>query len=291
MIQSMTGYGKAVAEVQNKKITIEVKSLNSKQLDLNTRICGYYRSKELEIRSLIAQKIGRGKVDFSLQMESLDTEQTPRINQDMLTAYYEQIKQISAQTGIAEPTDWYSVLLRMPDVYKNEQKELTDQEWAEAALVLDQAIEAFTAFRSQEGKGLQAFFMQKINNIRALLAEVPQYENARVEKIRARLEENLRALDDKITYDANRLEQELIFYIEKLDISEEKQRLNNHLNYFVETMDKDPMAGKKLGFIAQEMGREINTLGSKANHSELQIIVVKMKDELEQIKEQVLNVL
>jgi uncharacterized protein (TIGR00255 family) len=209
----------------------------------------------------------------------------------MLTAYYEQIKQISAQMGIAEPTDWYSVLLRMPDVYKNEQKELTDQEWAEAALVLDQAIEAFTAFRSQEGKGLYAFFMQKINNIRALLAEVPQYETARIDKIRGRLEENLRALDDKITYDANRLEQELIFYIEKLDISEEKQRLNNHLNYFVETMDKDPMAGKKLGFIAQEMGREINTLGSKANHSELQIIVVKMKDELEQIKEQVLNVL
>ena len=185
MIQSMTGYGKAVAEVQNKKITIEVKSLNSKQLDLNTRICGYYRSKELEIRSLIAQKIGRGKVDFSLQMESLDTEQTPHINQDMLMAYYEQIKQISAQTGIAEPADWYSVLLRMPDVYKNEQKELTDEEWAEAAKLLDQAIEAFTAFRSQEGKGLQAFFMQKINNIRALLAEVPQYETARVDKIRA----------------------------------------------------------------------------------------------------------
>jgi uncharacterized protein (TIGR00255 family) len=224
-------------------------------------------------------------------MESLDTESTPRINQDVLTAYYEQIKQISAQTGIATPADWYSVLLRMPDVLKNEQKELTDEEWAEVIPVLNQAIEAFAAFRSQEGQGLQQFFLQKIANIRALLAEVPQYETARIDKIRGRLEENLRALDDKITYDANRLEQELIFYIEKLDISEEKQRLNNHLNYFVETMDKDPMAGKKLGFIAQEMGREINTLGSKANHSELQIIVVKMKDELEQIKEQVLNVL
>lgn len=291
MIQSMTGYGKAVAEVQNKKIAIEVKSLNSKQLDLNTRISSYYRSKELEIRSQLAQKVGRGKVDFSLQMESLDTEQTPRINQEVLTAYYEQIKQISAQTGIAQPADWYSVLLRMPDVLKNEQKELSDEEWAEATQIIDQAIAAFTAFRSQEGKGLQTFFMQKIANIRELLAEVPQYEATRVEKIRTRLEENLRALDDKITYDANRLEQELIFYIEKLDISEEKQRLTNHLNYFVETMEKESMAGKKLGFIAQEMGREINTLGSKANHSELQIIVVKMKDELEQIKEQVLNVL
>ncbi len=291
MIQSMTGYGKAVAEVQNKKITIEVKSLNSKQLDLNTRICGYYRSKELEIRSLIAQKVGRGKVDFSLQMEALDSEQTPRINQEVLAAYYAQIKQLSAQMGIAEPADWYSVLLRMPDVLKNEQKELTDAEWAEAMQLLNQAIDAFVAFRSQEGKGLQQFFMQKIANIRALLAQVPQYETVRIDKIRTRLEENLRALDDKITYDANRLEQELIFYIEKLDISEEKQRLNNHLNYFVETMEKEPMAGKKLGFIAQEMGREINTLGSKANHSELQIIVVKMKDELEQIKEQVLNVL
>ena len=218
MIQSMTGYGKAVAEIQNKKITVEVKSLNSKQLDLNTRICGYYRSKELEIRSLIAQKVGRGKVDFSLQMEALDSEQTPRINQEVLAAYYAQIKQLSAQMGIAEPADWYSVLLRMPDVLKNEQKELTDAEWAEAMQLLNQAIDAFAAFRSQEGKGLQAFFMQKIDNIRALLAQVPQYETVRIDKIRTRLEENLRALDDKITYDANRLEQELIFYIEKLDI-------------------------------------------------------------------------
>ncbi|MBP5319153.1 MAG: YicC family protein [Paludibacteraceae bacterium] len=291
MIQSMTGYGKASAVFQGKKIVAEIKSLNSKQLDLSTRITSCYREKELEIRSLISRTLERGKVEFSLYIESNATEQAALVNKDLLLSYKKQLSDLSAETGIPEPADWFGLLLKMPDVLKADPTELDPEEWSVAAQAVQTAIDQLIAFRKQEGAGLERFFNEKIGRIEALSLEVPQYERPRIDKIKGRLEDNLKNLDDKIKFDPNRLEQELIFYIEKLDISEEKQRLANHLKYFRETMQEPVATGKKLGFIAQEMGREINTLGSKANQSDLQILVVKMKDELEQIKEQVLNVL
>ena len=287
----MTGYGKAEGTFRNKKIVVEVKSLNSKQMDLFTRIAPAYRSRELEIRSLLARRIERGKVDFSLSADDGGGQAEVQINETLFHAYHERIRRIAAAEGVPEPADWCSLLLRMPDVTKTEEEESSDEEWNEVLGLVNRAVDALLAFRAQEGEGLRAFFASKLNNIEALAAEVVRYERPRVDKIRDRLEENLKAIEGKVTYDANRLEQELIFYIEKLDISEEKQRLANHIRYFRETMDETVPVGKKIGFIAQEMGREINTLGSKANQSEMQILVVKMKDELEQIKEQVLNVL
>ncbi|MBO4370954.1 MAG: YicC family protein [Paludibacteraceae bacterium] len=291
MIQSMTGYGKASGLYLEKKIVAEIKSLNSKQMDLSTRIMSCYKEKELEIRSLINRQLERGKVDFCLYIESTAQDNGAQINRDLLMAYKKQISEIAAQNNIPEPNDWFSTLLRMPDVLKAEQQELDEAEWQVVQDVVQSAINNLIAFRKQEGAALEQFFNNKINNIEALSLEVPKYERPRIDKIKSRLEDNLKSLDDKISFDPNRLEQELIFYIEKLDISEEKQRLANHLKYFRETLGDSTSVGKKLGFIAQEMGREINTLGSKANQSEMQILVVKMKDELEQIKEQVLNVL
>lgn len=291
MLLSMTGFGKAVVEFRNKKIIAEIKSVNSKQMDISTRITGLYREKEIEIRSLIAQTLERGKVDFSLYTDTLESETAGTINASVLAAYQNQIKTIAQEQGIPCPTDWFSVLLRLPEVMHSQPQEVDEEEWKAVGLAVNQALAALVAFRTQEGASLERFFASKIDAISALLQEVQQYERPRIDKIKARLEENLRNLDDKITYDANRLEQEIIFYIEKLDITEEKQRLGNHLKYFRETMQDGHGQGKKLGFIAQEMGREINTLGSKANQSDMQIVVVKMKDELEQIKEQVLNVM
>lgn len=291
MIQSMTGYGKASAEINNKKITVEIKSLNSKQLDLNTRICSLYREKDIEIRNEIAQKLERGKIDFSLYIDNSGKESVTQINQTVVEAYYNQIKEISDKIGIAVPSDWFSVLLRMPDALKADVQELEEDEWLEVKKVILEAIEQFNAFRIQEGKSLETVFLSKIENIKNLSQEVNKYEAERIEKVKTRLKDNLLALSEKVDYDKNRFEQELIFYIEKLDVNEEKVRLANHLSYFLETMETEKAAGKKLGFIAQEIGREINTLGSKSNHSEMQKLVVLMKDELEQIKEQVLNVL
>ena len=271
----MTGYGKAVVTFKDKKINVEVKSLNSKALDLSTRIAPIYREKEMEIRQLIAAKLLRGKVDFALWIEK-DTgvEPTP-INAKLVENYYHQIKSISAATGIPEPSDWFYTLLRMPDVEtRTETEVLTPEEWQAARKAIDEAIGALLAFRRQEGAALEKKFNEKIDNIEALLHSIEPLEKSR-----------------EVEYNQNRLEQELIYYIEKLDISEEKQRLANHLKYFRETMAEDKPNGKKLGFIAQEMGREINTTGSKSNQAEMQNIVVKMKDELEQIKEQVLNAL
>ena len=292
MIQSMTGYGKATAELSDKKINVEIKSLNSKAMDLSTRIAPLYREKEIEIRNEIAKALERGKVDFSLWIDKKDAcELITPINQDVVVAYYERIRTISETTGIPVPEDWFSTLLRMPDVMtKNDIQELSEEEWKAVHATVLQAIQNLVDFRIQEGAALEKKFREKISNIAKLLTSVDQYEKERVEKIKERITD---ALEKTISvdYDKNRLEQELIYYIEKLDINEEKQRLSNHLKYFINTMEDGSGQGKKLGFIAQEMGREINTLGSKSNHAEMQKIVVQMKDELEQIKEQVLNVM
>ncbi len=287
----MTGFGKATCEYGNKKIVVEIKSLNSKQLDVSTRISGLYREKDIEIRNELSQKLERGKIDLSLYVDNSGKESVTQINQSVLEAYYEQIKTLSVNLGIEVPSNWFEILLRLPETMKTETVEMDDNEWIEIKKAIALAIEQLTEFRIQEGKSLEGVFNAKIAHIGQLLVETAPYEMERVEKIKGRLEENLQALSDKIDYDKNRLEQELIFYIEKLDVNEEKVRLRNHLDYFIETMQHEKSPGKKLGFIAQEIGREINTLGSKSNQSEMQKIVVLMKDDLEQIKEQVLNVL
>lgn len=292
MIQSMTGYGKAVVTFKEKKINVEIKSLNSKALDLSTRIAPLYREKEMEIRQTVAKSLERGKVDFAIWIEKDAVVDAAPINTALVENYYKQIKAISEQTGIPEPTDWYATLLSLPDVTtKTDTEELTDEEWTVASQVIGQAIDALVAFRKQEGAALQQKFNEKVDNIEHLLSQIEPYEKSRIEKIRQNIVKGLEQIPSA-DYDKNRLEQELIYYIEKLDISEEKQRLTNHLKYFRETMNEEGHGvGKKLGFIAQEMGREINTTGSKSNQAEMQNIVVKMKDELEQIKEQVLNAL
>ena len=288
----MTGYGKASAEFQGKKIIAEAKSLNSKALDLSTRIAPAYREKEMEVRTMITQALERGKVEFNLWTEQQDQAAASPINGELVAAYYSQMRDISAKYDIPEPDDFWYTLVRMPDVLTRGevQQELSEEEWQVARSVVQQAIDHLVAFRCQEGQALQKKFEEKLDNIATLLAGIEPYEKQRVEKIRQRITEGLAAIPD-VEYDKNRLEQEMIYYIEKLDISEEKQRLANHLQYFRRTMEDGHGQGKKLGFIAQEMGREINTTGSKSNLAEMQNIVVKMKDELEQIKEQVLNVM
>ncbi len=287
----MTGYGKATVTYGTKKITAEVKSLNSKALDLSTRIAPIYREKEMEIRQMISVALERGKVDFCIWIERDASVDATPVNGALVANYYGQIKDIAARTGIPEPTDWWSTLLRMPDVMTRTEIEVLDEEeWTVAHKAIEEALANLQAFRRQEGEALEKKFAEKIDNIEALLADIEPYEKMRVEKIRARIVDSLNSIHG-VEYDKNRLEQELIYYIEKLDISEEKQRLTNHLSYFRETMAEGHGQGKKLGFIAQEMGREINTTGSKSNLAEMQNIVVKMKDELEQIKEQVLNAL
>ncbi len=291
MIQSMTGYGKSVVAYKNKKINVEIKSLNSKQLDLSTRIAPLYREKEMEIRQMVSASLVRGKVDFSVWIEKEAGADATPINAAIVENYYRQIKEISAATGIPEPTDWYATLLRLPDVtLRTDTELLEDEEWEVARAAIQEALNSLVDFRRQEGMALQKKFNEKIDNIATLLKNIEPLEKSRVEKIRNRIVDGLKEIPE-VDYDKNRLEQELIYYIEKLDISEEKQRLANHLKYFRETMEEAEAQGKKLGFIAQEMGREINTTGSKSNQAEMQNIVVKMKDELEQIKEQVLNVL
>ena len=286
----MTGYGKSVVAYKGKKINVEVKSLNSKQLDLITRIAPLYREKEMEIRQMIAQQLLRGKVEFALWIEKdAATDATP-VNTALLESYYQQLKAFADEHQLAG-IDWMQALVRMPDVMtKTEVEVLEDDEWQAARQAVCEAVQNLVDFRTQEGAALEKKFSEKIDNIESLLASIEPFEKSRVEKIRSRIVDGLKQIPEA-EYDKNRLEQELIYYIEKLDISEEKQRLANHLKYFRETMADQPGQGKKLGFIAQEMGREINTTGSKSNQAEMQNIVVKMKDELEQIKEQVLNAL
>lgn len=300
MILSMTGYGKAVATFNEKKISVEIKSLNSKALDLSTRVAPLYREKEMEIRQMIQQKVIRGKVDFAIWIEKDAATEAAPINVALIENYYNQLQNVAKRLGLScqevnggnIASDWMKVLMRMPDVMSRQEIEvLSDEEWTVVRQAIDDALCALVDFRKQEGAALEKKFNEKIDNIEALMLSIEPYEKARVEKIRARIIDGLKAIPE-IEYDKNRLEQELIYYIEKLDISEEKQRLANHLNYFRETMaEVEGGQGKKLGFIAQEMGREINTTGSKSNQAEMQNIVVKMKDELEQIKEQVLNAL
>ena len=292
MIQSMTGYGKATAELSDKKINVEIKSLNSKAMDLFTRMAPAYREKEIEIRNEISKVLERGKVDFSLWIEKKECSEiaTP-INQVLVEGYYKQIQTISENLGIPVPADWFQTLLRLPDVMtKTDIQELSEEEWKIVRAAVLEAINHLVDFRKQEGAALEKKFREKIANISRLLEEVTQYEKERVDKVKERITDALEKTLN-MDYDKNRLEQELIYYIEKLDVNEEKQRLSNHLKYFISTLENGNGQGKKLGFIAQEMGREINTLGSKSNHAEMQKIVVQMKDELEQIKEQVLNVM
>lgn len=291
MIQSMTGYGKADAEFQGKKIHVEIKSLNSKALDLTTRVAQLYREKEMEMRAMIQSSLERGKVEFSLWVEKGETVTAASINGNIVAAYAQQIKEISDTLGWNFPADPWSVIVRLPELTQSNAVEtLSEEEWGVVRQAVQEAIDHLVAFRKQEGVALAAKFAEKLDNIAALMEQIVPFEQSRVAKIRERLETRLEELKG-VDYDKNRLEQELIYYIEKLDISEEKQRLANHLNYFRETMQNGHGQGKKLGFIAQEMGREINTTGSKSNQAEMQNIVVKMKDELEQIKEQVLNVM
>ncbi len=291
MLLSMTGFGKSETICKDKRIHVEVKSLNSKNMDISTRLAPIFMSKDLDIRTLVSEHLLRGKADVILWLEDNDAQtQGEKISSEVVGSYIKQIREISRDQGIEEPSDWWKVLSSLPIIQPAVQEELSEEMWTAAKQALVESLEALKAFRRQEGKAVEQKFEEKLQNITLYLNEVKQYENARVTKIREQLETMLKQLPAG-SYDSNRLEQEMIYYIEKLDINEEKQRLTNHINYFRETMAQDGAKGKKLGFIAQEMGREINTLGSKSNQAEMQNLVVKMKDELEQIKEQVLNVL
>ena len=291
MLLSMTGYGKAEAIVGDRKIHVEIKSLNSKNIDITTHIATTYFAKALEIRGYLTKRLSRGKVDFNLWTESVSGAQAAGINTETVGAYVDQIKSISSQLHIDEPHDWWSVISQLPGITQQAPaEEVSDEEWQQVSDIITQATDRLIDFRKQEGAAVRLKFDTSIDAIAQLLAEVAPYEKARIERIRGEIVAGLKQLDG-VDYDHNRLEQEMIYYIEKLDINEEKQRLANHLRYFRQTMDGDPGQGKKLGFISQEMGREINTLGSKSNQADMQNLVVKMKDQLEQIKEQVLNVL
>lgn len=287
----MTGFGKAVVEMPNRKFTVEIKSLNSKQLDLSMRVPAPLREKEMEMRNAISRRVERGKVEVNVYCETLQGEPSMQFNVPIVKAYKEQIEKMAAEVGLPQPTDWYQLMLRFPDALKSDAAPTLDETDSKAVmLALEKALDALMDYRRTEGLKLEEFFALRIQRITALLAEVPQYETQRVEHIRSRIIDNLSSLP-QVEFDRARLEQEMIFYIEKLDINEEKQRLAQHLLYFMETLNGQYGQGKKLGFISQEMGREINTLGSKSNHADMQKLVVRMKDELEQIKEQVLNVM
>lgn len=290
MIQSMTGFGKATAELPQRNVTVEIKSLNSKQMDLSVRLPNLYKENEIALRNLVTTKLNRGKVDLLIYIENTGTDANNQINQNIVEIYYKQIKESCQRLGIEMPTDWFQIFIRMPEVLKYEVQEIDESEWNEVLKTINKAMEQLTDFRIQEGAMLEKLFQEKIKNISNLLTEIEGYESERLANIKSRIEDSLSKLDG-VEYDRNRFEQEMIYYIEKLDINEEKNRLANHLSYFLETLKTGKGQGKKLGFIAQEIGREVNTMGSKSNHVEMQQIVVKMKDELEQIKEQVLNVL
>ncbi len=291
MIFSMTGYGKAVCELPQKKVNIEIRSLNSKQLDINTRIPGLYREKEIEIRNRISNRLFRGKVDISFFVEAEVPDKVTKINTGIIESYYGQLKPVAEKLNIEQNVDFLRIIMPLPDTTKTEQTELDEKEWAELVKAIDKALDDIVEFRRQEGESLLKEIIQRIENISSLLKEVEPLEKGRIEKIKERVKDGLQFLNDKTNVDENRFEQELIYYLEKLDITEEKVRLANHLDYFMETLVSGKPVGKKLGFITQEIGREINTLGSKANDAALQRIVIRMKDELEKIKEQILNVL
>lgn len=286
MMQSMTGFGKAVLQLPTKKISVEIKSLNSKNLDLNVRIPSNYKEKEFALRNQIAEQAERGKVDFSIYLEITAEETTSKINAPIVKAYIAQMKNIIPD---ADPTELMKMAVRMPDALKTDRDEIDENEWQKVQGTINEAIESFKKFRASEGKVLQNDFVNRIETIRSLMQQTLSFDKERVEIVKTRLRDALSDIKENI--DENRFEQELIYYLEKYDITEEKVRLENHLNYFLQTLNTESSTGRKLGFITQEIGREINTMGSKSNHSEMQKLVVQMKDELEKIKEQVLNVL
>ena len=285
MIRSMTGYGKTILQLPNKKLTIEIKSLNSKNLDLNTRMPSIYREKELEIRKMIAKEMRRGKIDFNLYMETTGEATTSGVNKNMVLAYMEQLRDLAD----ADDVDLLQMAVRMPDAIVTDRDDIDEEEWESIKNEIHKALESIQDYRIQEGKALETDFKFRIENISALLEKVISIDPERIEAVRERIRKGIDELKEKI--DENRFEQELVYYIEKFDITEEKVRLRNHLDYFVTSLDSADSNGKKLGFISQEIGREINTIGSKSNYAPMQKLVVQMKDELEKIKEQLLNVL
>ena len=291
MIRSMTGFGKTEFELGNKKYTLEIKSLNSKQLDINTRIPALYRQKDIEIRRLMSEMLTRGKVDFALYLDNLGSESTTKINSAIIKDYYRQLSDVHMELGLEVNESIMHSIMRLPDTVKMTYEELDESEWLIVRENLIKTLDELNRFRDQEGLALETDINANIANILDLLKQVEPFENQRMENVKAKIMDSLNDLQLSVSIDKNRFEQELIYYMEKLDINEEKVRLTNHCSYFTETMAEEEPSGRKLGFIAQEIGREINTLGSKANESNLQRIVVQMKDSLEKIKEQVLNVL
>lgn len=290
MVHSMTGYGKATVELPHKKVTIELKSLNSRQFDLYSRIPQIYREKEIEIRNNLAKALERGKVDMHFNLEYISKDVSSKIDHAVVEQYHNEIKNISDELKIGLPRDWFTVLLRLPDVMKPDIEELEENEWKLIEKGIQEAVVNLQSFRAQEGLMLEKVLRQNIETIDQLLTQIAPFEEERLERVKTRILDNLSQLEHK-DYDESRLEQELVIYAERFDINEEKTRLKNHLDYFLETLGEKQSQGKKLGFITQEIGREINTLGAKSNHFEMQRIVVQMKDELEQIKEQILNIL
>ncbi len=287
----MTGFGRELLEYNNKKICIDVKSLNSKQTDISTRIPIYYKEKDLEIRKLLSAKLIRGKIDFIISVEHTGTDISSSVNTFAVENYYQQIKSIAENKSIPISNDILSTILRLPEVLQSESKELDDEEWQAVLKTTDKAVKSCIDYRKEEGKEIEKDILLKIKSILKLLTEIQKYEKERIELLKKKLKDNLDIIISNSDSDNNRYEQEIIYYLEKLDINEEKSRLEKHCNYFIETLNREENQGKKLGFIAQEIGREINTLGSKANHAEMQKIVINMKDELEKIKEQLFNVL
>lgn len=293
MLKSMTGFGRAETTIGNKKVTIEIKSLNSKGLDLNLKLPSFYRSKEVMVRTMLSIGISRGKCDFYINYEVLEGGNKNILNHDLLKSYYQDLKAFASDNNLPniEQIDYLSIMMKMPDVMVSHSEDITDAEWKSTEELIHKAIEAFQNFRNEEGKSLYDDLLQRIESIASLLGQISQYENERIETVKERIQKNLQDISEPKNIDQNRFEQELIYYLEKYDVSEEKVRLKAHLDHFIQSMNDDSDKGKKLGFISQEIGREVNTLGSKANHFEMQKIVVEMKDELERIKEQVLNVL
>jgi len=289
---SMTGFGKAACEVEGKNILIEIKSLNSKQLDIYTRLPNIYKDKDIEIRNLISLKLKRGKIDFSINIDSTEASNSSKINYTLVKDYFDQLKEIDVKLGISsDETSLISTIMRFPDVLKTGREELDENEWKKLTDLIKEALDIVEDFRNQEGIALEKDILYRIQLIEELLVSILPFESERMQKLRDRINNGLIDMTDSEKIDNNRLEQEMIFYLERLDITEEKVRLKNHCSFFREVSQNEDLAGKKLGFIAQEIGREINTIGSKANHSDIQRIVVQMKDELEKIKEQLMNVL
>lgn len=291
MIKSMTGFGKAMGEINLKKISVEIKSLNSKQADISVRMPSIYKEKELSLRSLLNQQLQRGKIELNLFVELPSTENSFSLNTTLFKKYYAELSTISEELDIQNKSDLMAIVSKMPDIMKSEKADFNEDEWRGVLHVIEEALVNINQFRSVEGKSLEKELSFRVDNITSLLKGVDQYEQVRIETVKERIHNNLDETIGKDNVNKDRFEQELIYYLEKYDVSEEKTRLNAHLDYFKETMKSDKSEGKKLGFISQEIGREINTLGSKANHAELQKVVVQMKDELEKIKEQVLNIL